>query len=112
MNAPSKNQRLTEVLEAREIPLLSNMSLSTIALLAFLIALVAQLTAGWLGLFRTDVLSLDFDEREYWTLSSQILSGEPMEVGRRTLLYPLTLAANRHCRFLGDSGTVTGHTRQ
>jgi 4-amino-4-deoxy-L-arabinose transferase-like glycosyltransferase len=95
MNAPSKNQRLTEVLEAREIPLLSNMSLSTIALLAFLIALVAQLTAGWLGLFRTDVLSLDFDEREYWTLSSQILSGEPMEVGRRTLLYPLTLAAVR-----------------
>jgi 4-amino-4-deoxy-L-arabinose transferase-like glycosyltransferase len=69
--------------------------LATRLLVVLFISIFVQLCAGYLGLFRADSALLDFDEREYWNLSSQMLAGAPMEVGRRTILYPLALAAIR-----------------
>jgi len=74
---------------------LSTPSWKTKVAAIFLLAAAIQLAAGWLLLFRPDVHVFDYDEQEYWALSSQILAGHPMEVGRRTILFPLILAGLR-----------------
>jgi len=61
----------------------------------FLLSAAIQLLAGWLLFFRADVHLLDYDEQEYWTLSGQMLAGIPMELGRRTILFPLVLTGLR-----------------
>ena len=70
-------------------------SFGTKIVMIFLFAAMVQLAVGWISLFRPSVLSLDWDEGEYWMLSSQILAGVPMELGRRTVAYPLFLAGLR-----------------
>jgi len=61
----------------------------------FLLSVLVQLLAGALLLFRPAVLSLDMDEQEYWGLAGQILAGAPIEVGRRTVAFPLFIAGLR-----------------
>src|SRR5947209_608940 len=72
-----------------------NMSFGANIAAIFLLAALVELAAGGLGLFRPDVVLLDYDEGEYWRLSSQILAGVPLELGRRTIGYPLVLAGLR-----------------
>ena len=94
MGAPLQKASQSNRLALRWAPFGDASFASQIAAI-FALSVAIQLAAGWLGLFRADVLSLDYDEHEYWTLSGQILAGLPMELGRRTMLYPLLLAALR-----------------
>jgi len=60
-----------------------------------MLSLCVILAAGYLFGFRSSPSKLDFDEQEYWQLSSLIMSGEPFPFGRRTAVYPLLLACLR-----------------
>lgn len=97
MNSLGEQGVVSPVL-SRKLLLTGTLSLPKLALSVLLFSVAIQLCAGFSDLFRGDVTALDFDEQEYWRLSDQILAGRPMEVGRRTLLFPLAIAAIRAVR--------------
>lgn len=61
----------------------------------YAIALAAGLVVGVAVGYATAPGKLDFDEQEYWQLSSQLLDGSFAIFPRRTVAYPLILAAIR-----------------
>ena len=66
-----------------------------IALLLYSCALIILLAFGYFQHFRVLPGLLEADEREYFDLSSQLLSGSWTATPRRTIGYPLLLAAGR-----------------
>lgn len=63
--------------------------------LLYMVALVAGTVAGVAVGYAANPGQLDFDEREYWGLSSQLRDGHFAIFPRRTAAYPLILAALR-----------------
>ena len=61
----------------------------------YAIAVVLTLAVGFGFSFRSSVENLDYDEWEYWQLSSDLLRGQFDDPGRRTLGFPIVLAALR-----------------
>ena len=94
VNAGVDNRSAFKGLSADSVPL-AGWSWQRKVAAIFLLSAAIQLLAGWLLFFRADVHLLDYDEQEYWTLSGQMLAGIPMELGRRTILFPLVLTGLR-----------------
>jgi hypothetical protein len=65
------------------------------ALALYLLALAVALLVGLLSRYRTAPDQLDFDEGEYWQLSSDLLAGRFDVMPRRTMAFPLVLAGLR-----------------
>lgn len=66
-----------------------------IMLALFLISLVVDLGFGFLLKFRPDPSQLDADELEYYKMASGMMAGTLEFTARRTLAFPLVLAAIR-----------------
>lgn len=94
MSSASRNFNVLRRFAAERAPRLT-LSNQSILLLTFGVSALVQLTIGWILLFRTSASALELDEQEYWNLSGQILTGSPIDVGRRTLLHPLVIAGFR-----------------
>ena len=75
----------------------------------YLLALAAGLLFGLLSRYRPGPAQLEFDEAEYWALSSQLLDGSFVPFPRRTAAFPLILAGFRlvTSSFLGVQMLVT-----
>jgi hypothetical protein len=74
---------------------LDGQKLSTLLLMIYVLSLVLSLLVGYGFSYRSAVETLDYDEWEYWQLSTSLLNGAFDDPGRRTLGYPLLLAALR-----------------
>jgi hypothetical protein len=74
---------------------LDSQRLSTLLLLTYLLSLFLALAVGYSFSYRSAVEALDYDEWEYWQLSTSLLNGAFDDPGRRTLGYPAILAALR-----------------
>lgn len=64
-------------------------------LLLYALALAVTLAFGFAWRFRHGPDGLEYDEREYWDLSSRLLGGHLDLLPRRTAAFPLILAALR-----------------
>ena len=94
MDARRRSSSVVGGFPAGRLPLIGAPFATQLAAI-FLLSAAVQLLAGWLLLFRWSVPSLDMDEQEYWSLAGQVLAGVPMEVGRRTVAFPLVIAGLR-----------------
>lgn len=94
MDAWRQDSSVVRRLRAIRLPLIGSSFAAQLTAI-FVLSVVVQLLVGWFMLFRPEVPSLDMDEQEYWTLAGQVLSGLPMEVGRRTVAFPLIIAGLR-----------------
>ena len=74
---------------------ISRRSLSNLMILLYIFAVILSLSTGLLFAFRSSSEALDYDEWEYWTLSSDLLRGQFNDPGRRTLGFPVIIAALR-----------------
>lgn len=77
---------------------LARQPLGQLLLALYLISLFLTITIGITYSFRSSMRMLDYDEWEYWQLSGSLLEGAFADPGRRTLGYPLLLAALRLVR--------------
>ena len=64
-------------------------------LLLYAFGLAVNVTFGLLAHYRGGPSGLEFDEREYYDLASGLLAGDMPMLGRRTLGFPLMIAAIR-----------------
>ena len=78
---------------------LGSQRLSSLLLLTYLLSVFLALVVGYGFSYRSAVETLDYDEWEYWQLSTSLLNGAFDDPGRRTLGYPALLAA---LRLIGD----------
>lgn len=74
---------------------LNRRSIWSLLLAIYSLAVVLSLIAGFAFFFRSRVEFLDFDEWEYWQLSTSLLNGSFDDPGRRTFGFPAVLAALR-----------------
>lgn len=77
---------------------LDDQPLGRLFLLVYLCSIVFALVTGVSFAFRSGVAALDYDEWEYWQLSTGLLAGTFDDPGRRTLAYPTLLAMLRLIR--------------
>lgn len=74
---------------------LDGQRLSTLLVLLYLLSLCLSLIVGYSFSYRSSHEMLDYDEWEYWQLSTSLLNGAFDDPGRRTLGYPAILAGLR-----------------
>jgi hypothetical protein len=75
--------------------LVAGTSKTRLLVLLYLVALGVSLAVGFAISYRSGAEVLDYDEWEYWRLSSDLLAGSFDDPGRRTAGFPLVVAALR-----------------
>ena len=74
---------------------LDSRRLFSLLMLTYLLSVSLALAVGYGLFYRSAVETLDYDEWEYWQLSTSLLNGAFDDPGRRTLGYPAVLAGLR-----------------
>lgn len=93
--AHSRGETIPTLMAPFDARLPAWLTVRNIFLLLFLISLIVDLTFGFLFKFRSSPDQLDADELEYYQMAAQLMAGTLDLTARRTLGFPLLIAAVR-----------------